>query len=101
MGYSNINPTLPYSAYSTKPFGKIESRVVVSLPMTGWNNYVQTVTVDDATASNLIFVSPTPESFMPYSAATVRCISQGNRTLEFKCSDIPTADLLVNVVIRK
>ena len=87
--------------YANKPVIRTESKVVVVLLASNWENYTQSVNVDDVTASNLIFVSPTPESFIPYSAATVRCISQSYKTLEFKCSDIPTADLLVNVVIRK
>lgn len=97
----SMNPTLPYAAYSKKPTGRNEIRTVVILPISKWSDSIQTVSVADVTPTNLIFVSPTPESFLDYSSAVVRCISQNNNSLEFKCSNIPSSDLSVNVVIRK
>lgn len=101
MEYSTTNPTLPYSAYSKKPAGRNEIRTVISLPVSGWEDNLQSVTVTDATSTNLIIVSPTPESFLDYSSAVVRCISQSNNILGFKCNSVPASDLMVNVVIRK
>lgn len=101
MEYSSTNPTLPFSSYSRKPTGKIEFRTVITLSANNWENSVQTVSVKEVTSTNLIFVSPTPESFLSYSEAVVRCISQSNGSLVFRCSNTPSSDLLVNLVIRK
>ena len=70
-----------------------------TLAAASWTSQQQTVSVDDVTTSNIVIVSPAPASMLAYSEATVRCTAQGAGTLTFTCTDTPSADLTVNVLI--
>ena len=70
-----------------------------TLAAASWSSKQQTVSVTGVTASNIVVVSPAPASMLAYSEATVRCTAQGAGTLTFTCTDVPSADLTVNVLI--
>ena len=71
----------------------------VTLSTASWSSNQQTVSVTGATASNIIIVSPVPASYVAYGEAGVRCSAQASNSLTFTCTDTPTANLTVNVII--
>lgn len=73
--------------------------VTVTLPSASWSGGVQTVTASGVTASNIVFVSPAPASFLAYAEAQIYCSAQGANSLTFTCQAVPSSDLTVNAVI--
>ena len=71
----------------------------VSLPVSGWSNKQQTVSVNGVTASNVVIVTAAPASYEHYNECTVRCSAQAAGKLTFTCTDTPTAALTANVLI--
>ena len=69
------------------------------LTAAGWSGGVQTVAVTGVTENNGVVVSPAPASFERYGDAGVFCSAQAEGSLTFSCSDLPTDDLSVNVLI--
>ncbi len=70
-----------------------------NLSPSSWSSGTQTVNVRGVTASNFIIVSPAPSSIDNYTAADIRCTSQGSGTLTFTCVTTPSTDIVVNVAI--
>ena len=80
--------------------GKISMKTAtVNLPVSGWIENNQTVSVGGVTASNTVIVTASPASYVHYNECAVRCIAQGDGTLTFACTDTPTAELTANVLI--
>ena len=75
--------------------------LTVSLTAAGWNSstFQQSVTASGVTASNLVFVSPAPASWLSSSASGIYCSAQASNSLTFTCSIIPSAAITMNVVI--
>lgn len=72
----------------------------VTLTASGWgSNKYQSLTVPGVQADSNIIITAAPGSYIAYAEAGVRCAGQANYTLAFKCEEIPTADLVVNVLI--
>ena len=80
----------------TKP-----KQVSVTLPASGWNANAktQTVNVSGVTATVNLIITASPDSYMAYAKAGVRCTAQGAGTLTFACETVPTADVAANVLI--
>ena len=76
-----------------------QSRITVTLSSSGWSNNQQSVTATGVTADNDVIVSPASGSYDAYCESGVRCESQTSNRLTFKCTEIPTSDLSVNVKI--
>ncbi len=70
-----------------------------SLTVAGWSENGQTVSVTGVTATNIVWVAPAPESQDAYGSAGIRATAQGEGTLTFTCTEVPTEALTVNVVI--
>ena len=70
-----------------------------SLTVTGWSGNSQTVSVAGVTATNIVWVAPSPESQEAYGSAGIRATAQGEDTLTFTCTEVPTETIAVNVVI--
>ena len=64
-----------------------------------WSNKEQTVSVTGVTADNVVYVSPAPMSTEEYGQCGVYAYAQAAGTLTFKCEDVPTNDLTVNIII--
>lgn len=80
--------------------GKISmNTATVNLPVSGWVENNQTVSVAGVTAVNTVIVTASPASYEHYNECAVRCIAQGDGTLTFACTDTPTAGLTANVLI--
>ena len=71
----------------------------VTLSTSGWSANAQTASVADVAADSIVVVAPAPASRKAYIEADVYCASQGNGTLTFRCEDVPSAALTVNVQI--
>lgn len=72
--------------------------VTVTLTVVGWVSNAQTVSASNVTADNIIWVSPTAASFDAYGKAGIRATAQGDGTLTFTCTKIPTEEITVEVV---
>lgn len=68
--------------------------VTLTSGSTSWSK-----TVSGVTSSNTVIVAPATASQEAYSAAGVKCTSQGTNTLVFTATSAPSEDLSVNVVI--
>lgn len=77
----------------------------ITLVVDGWQDdedvISQTVNVENVTTDNLVIVSPNPgsDNYDVYNKRRIRCVSQGDGTLEFVCSKKPDIDIIVNVAI--
>ena len=70
-----------------------------TLQASAWVSNAQTIPVSGVTVSSLVVVSAAPASHVAYGEAGVYCSVQAEGSLTFRCSDVPTEDLSVNVVI--
>ncbi|MGM9588314.1 MAG: hypothetical protein ACI3VA_12625, partial [Candidatus Limivicinus sp.] len=70
-----------------------------SLPVSGWSDLSQTVSVEGITAENTLIVSPAPDSITACSEAGMYCAAQGAGTLTFVCADMPEGDVVYNILI--
>lgn len=64
-----------------------------------WVNSAQTITVTGVTANNIVLVGPAPASAADYAVGGVLCTAQGANSLTFTCTDTPTNDITLSVVI--
>ena len=74
--------------------------VTVTLTVEGWDAsaLTQTVSASNVTVDNIVWVSPAPASFDAYSKAGIRATAQGNGTITFTCTKVPTEVISVEVV---
>ena len=77
--------------------GKLNA-VTVTLIAEGWVDNAQTVSASNVTADNIVWVSPAPASFIAYGKASIRGTAQGEGTLTFTCTKLPTENISVEVV---
>lgn len=75
--------------------------VTVTLSASVWDAdaKTQTVSVAGVTATANLIITASPDSYMAYAEAGVRCTAQGAGTLTFACETVPTADVAANVLI--
>ena len=75
--------------------------VTVTLSASGWDaaSKTQTVSVAGVTATANCIITASPDSYMAYAEAGVRCTAQGSGTLTFACETVPAADVAANVLI--
>ena len=72
----------------------------VTLTASAWSNNAQTVSVSGVTTANNVIISPaTKASADIWAESEVFCTAQGNSTLKFTCTDVPTSNITVSVVI--
>lgn len=74
--------------------------VTVTLTAAGWDSsaLTQTVSASNVTADNIVWVSPAAASFDAYGKAGIRGTAQGEGTITFTCSKLPTEEISVEVV---
>ena len=58
-----------------------------------------TVTINGVTEDCLLFVSPAPNSYKAYIEAGIYCSAQGTNSLTFTCNNVPSSNIIVNVVL--
>ena len=64
-----------------------------------WPSNTQSATVQGVTTTNTIFAGAAPNSVHDYDAAGVICTAQTTDSLTFECTNIPSNDITVNVLI--
>ena len=76
--------------------------VTVTLTPADWvaenGAYKQTVSVVGMDETKSVIVQPNNDSITNYSAAEVRCVAQGDNSLEFTAISKPTADIKVSIL---
>jgi len=98
MGSSKITGFDIDPAYGLK-------QIQVSLPSSGWSDaapYTQTVTVNGATATNIIICAPEPEqtNFEKIGECKVMCTAQAVDALTFTAYEgLPEIDLTFNILV--
>ena len=76
-----------------------KSKLTVTLSSYGWSNLSQSVTASGVTTDNDVIVSPASTSHDAYGEAGVRCTGQSSNRLTFTCTEKPSSNLSVNVLI--
>lgn len=76
-----------------------KSRITVTLTASGWSSNQQNVTASGVTANNDVIVSPASSSHDSYCESGVRCTGQTSNRLTFTCTEKPSSNLSVNVLI--
>jgi hypothetical protein len=54
-------------------------------------------TVNGITPSNLVLVNPTPASYLTFTGYQIRATAQGTNSLTFTCTEVPLADVTLNI----
>lgn len=70
----------------------------ITLPSSGWSGNTQTVSATGVTATNTVTTGPAPSSMNAAMQAGVYCSAQGQGTLTFTCSSVPSSSLTYNYV---
>lgn len=86
-------------ANPTPSGGGSSSNGNITLATDAWIDNEQTVNVDGVTENNTIIVGGDLGSEPMYTQCGVYCTGQSDGTLTFKCSKIPSADVVANVAI--
>lgn len=76
-----------------------KTTATATLSASSWSGNTQTVAVSGVTTSNVVIPSPDADSYVAYCEAVVRCTAQAADSLTFTCTETPTVDLTVNVLI--
>jgi len=77
------------------------NELVLTISISDWNittTFIATIT--DMTADALVWVSPSPSNYSEYGELGIRATEQATNSLTFECDEIPTSDILVNLVWR-
>jgi hypothetical protein len=69
----------------------------ITIATSAWSNKTATVSVSGVTADNAVDVAPTESTYDAYTSAGIRATEQNAGTLTFKCEDVPTVDVIVNI----
>ena len=70
----------------------------VTLYKNKWSNNTQTVSINNATATNTVIVGSLPNNHTEYAECGIRCVSQGKGTLTFTCDNVPSINIQANVI---
>ena len=95
MGTKNIIGELTINGSQVLTAAAMKTIVLFS---SEWTNNEQTVSVEGVTADNNILVSASGDP-TAYAEAGIYCSAQADGSLTFKCTTIPTEDVLVSVYI--
>ena len=79
--------------------GKGSGSTCIILAASEWNENTQSVVVSGVTDKNTVITSPTPDCLELYAQCSIKCTAQNNEGLTFTCSESPTSDIYVNVLV--
>lgn len=71
----------------------------ISLSSAKWSNNIQTVNIESVTKNSIIIPAPAPDSYIAYCEAGTYCSAQADKTLTFTCTDVPSVNLTVNILV--
>ena len=77
----------------------IKVNTTVTLAAADWSSNTQTVSVTGMTPDGVVLVSPDPTDQSAYTSAGILCTMQGVGMLTFTCDTVPSADIVVTVVM--
>ena len=78
---------------------KALKKTTTTIATVDWIANEATKIVSGVTPSNLIFVAPAPASAVDYADAGIRATAQGDDSITFVCTEKPTSEIAVNIVI--
>lgn len=88
------------SANGTVPTARLTKvNTTVTLAVADWSSNTQTVNVTGMTADGVVLVNPTPANQSAYTDAGILCTAQAAGSLTFTCDTVPSADIVVTVVM--
>jgi hypothetical protein len=84
---------------------KLFGTAVIDIPLSGWEVSTKTyiATLVGVTSDAIIWIGPNEDTFADYIESEIRAVAQGNGTITFKCTDLPTrvpGNVKVNVTWR-
>ena len=82
--------------YNTQPMSTGTTGTLVAA---NWAGGSQTITVNGVTASNNVVPTPAPASAADWASAGILCTAQSTDSLTFTCTQTPSNDITVNVLI--
>lgn len=71
----------------------------ITISVGDWSGNACTKSLSGVTASNHIVVGPSPSSADAYGAARIVATAQGDGTVSFSCTAVPTGSVTVNILI--
>jgi hypothetical protein len=71
----------------------------VTLPVSGWVDNQQIISVSGVTAGSTVVVGGDQDSEPEYSTCEVYCSDQADGSLTFSCTYLPMEDVVANVLI--
>lgn len=101
-GYPLSGLRTPVSANDAASKAYVDSKhnaAVATLPVSGWANNEQTVSVQGIASNAHVIVTPAPETWVAYTEAGVVCSEQGRNMLTFTCLDVPETSVSANILI--
>ena len=69
-----------------------------TLTIDNWLDMTQTINVDGVKQDNAIVIAPDPINKIAYDESGVYCNEQTSGSLTFKCTEVPTENLLLNIL---
>lgn len=88
------------SADGTVPTARLTKvNTTATLAAADWSSSTQTVSITGMTADGVVMVSPTPANQTAYTSAGILCTAQAAGSLTFTCDTVPSADIIVTVVM--
>lgn len=77
----------------------IKVNTTITLASANWSGNAQTVSVTGITATGVVLASPDPTDQSAYTSNGILCTAQAAGSLEFTCTNTPTNDIDVVVVM--
>jgi hypothetical protein len=84
---------------------KLFGTAIIDIPLSGWEVSTKTyvATLAGVTSDAIVWIGPNEDTFADYIESEIRAVAQGNGTITFKCTDLPTrvpGNVKVNVTWR-
>ena len=70
-----------------------------TLAANGWSNNSQTITVNGITTNSDIIITSSESNYEAYTEAEIAGVSQATNSLTFTCTNVPSTDIVVNLLI--
>ena len=103
-GYTDLNsiPTIyAVKQYVQEASSNVHS-AVLTLEASEWDTNTNELTItgiSDLTVSSIVLPVPHPNSMADYMAANIVCTGQNNGELTFTCTNLPSNDITINIII--
>jgi len=73
-------------------------KTTITIDPEDWIDNQVTKTVNGATSTSLIWVSPAETSYDDYVEAEIRAIAQSANSITFQCTNVPDVSININIV---